>query len=436
MSIEFASARGFTWIAGSLAWLAVATTAGDELVLKEADHKSIGTALREVRDGKDAAKTEKAKKNLVDTFTRIGKAQKKPDAMQAALALTNDIGHALAFLDEHKLPGGIKIGGISNGNFEVPSGAKSDKITYAVWTPKNYKPSGEPIPAIFFIPGTKEGKNYAANPFLVENWVDPAIRDKALLVAVDMPEDTKLWGVLATDDGKQGGISYVMRTFGKIKELFAIDPDRTYIAGREIGVAVALKTAGMFPERFAGVIGQSGDAIEVAYDNYLDLPSFFAGGGTGCATFQEKTKAAGFDNCTIKQDGKDIDAFNWTQDHKRVANPTKVALVLGDPAPLQAYWVVCARQEVSPGTRVDAEIDRASNKLTIKAKNVRRVTIYFNDVMLDLDKPIKVSCNGVEHEEKVGRNLDDLVTFVNRGICDIGRVYVASKSYDIPPAKE
>jgi hypothetical protein len=417
-----------------LATFAFASVAGDEPVLKEADQRNLGSLIRSFLDAKDTKASEKARAALSDALTRLGKNLKKGDPMQAALSLTSDLGKAFYYHEDHKMSG-VHPGEIAIGSFDVAVHEKNEKVTYAVWTPKTYKASGDPLPVVLFVPGMKDGKVYGAKQFLMDNWTDQSIHDKALLVAVDMPEDPKLWGQMPTeDDEHQGGVSVVMRTFGKIRDIYTVDHDRFYLAGRETGVPVVLKIANLYPHRFAGVIGQLGDAPELAYDNFRNLPTFFAGGATGCTTFQEKTKALGFDNCTIKQDGTDVDAWTWTQDHKRIANPTKVSLVLGPP--FQAYWIVTLPQEVTAGTRVDAEVDRASNKLVINAKNVKQVTVYFNDVLLDLDKPVKVVCNGVEREDKIARNLDDLLTYIKVSTCDGGRIYVASKSYDMPPAKE
>jgi hypothetical protein len=89
---------------------------------------------------------------------------------------------------------------------------------------------------------------------------------------------------------------------------------------------------------------------------------------------------------------------------------------------------------VAGDLRVEADYDRASNRLEIKGTNAKQVTVFLNDAMLDLDKPIKVVCNGVEKEEKVSRSLDDTLNFLRRGTSDPGRLYVASRTFDLPKA--
>jgi hypothetical protein len=414
--------------------------AGDEIVLKEQNHKEIGTALRNLieAEAKDAKAGAKARATLNDVFAKTGKAAKKladpAAATQAVLAMTADLGKAIYFFDERKMSG-IKPGETTAAVIDV-EGDQPSKIGYAVWTPKTYRPNGETVPVVLCIPGMKEGKPYGAKQFLVENWVDGPIREKAVLIAIDMPADGSTWNTLFDDEGKEGGIATVMRVFGRITSTYNVDYDRIFLVGVETGLPVALRIAGMYPQRFAGVIGQRGDAGDASWENFRSLPTWFAGGGAACTAFEEKTTGAGFGNCTLQQDGNDLAAWTWASELRRTANPTKVNLVLGTPAPFQAYWLMTEPQEVEPGTRVDAEVDRAANKLTITAKGVKRVTVYFNDVLLDLDKPIIVSCNGVEREEKIARSLEDCVSYVKRRTCDGGRVYVASKVYDLPPPKD
>lgn len=416
--------------------------AGDEVVLKDKDHKDIGTALRNLieAEAKDAKAQAKARTAVSDLFVKLGKATKKATdpivATQATLSLTADLGKALYQVDERK-SSGIKPGELAGGTIETDA-AESGKLTYAVWTPKTYKPSGEPLPLMLIVPGMKEGKPYASKQFLIENWTDAASREKALLVAIDMPSDPKTWTLHKVgDEGVDGGLGLVMRVFGRISVQYNVDYDRVFLVGVETGLPVVLRIAGAYPHHFAGVIGQRGDADDASHENLRNVPTWFAGGGSGCTAWEEKTKSAGFDNCTLQQDGKDADAWAWASEKRRIANPMKVNLALGDPVPFAAYWVLTERQEHSPGTRVDAEIDRAANKLVINSRGVKRVTIFFNDLLLDLDKPVKVVCNGVEREEKIARNLDDFLGFAKRrSLCDGGRVYVASRIFDLPPPKD
>jgi hypothetical protein len=62
--------------------------------------------------------------------------------------------------------------------------------------------------------------------------------------------------------------------------------------------------------------------------------------------------------------------------------------------------------------------------------------VYVNDVLLDLDKPIKVVCNGTESTSTIPRNLERTVGLVLKGRNDPGKVYVNFKQFDLPAPKK
>ena len=80
---------------------------------------------------------------------------------------------------------------------------------------------------------------------------------------------------------------------------------------------------------------------------------------------------------------------------------------------------------------ITAEADRASNTITITGEGVESVMIYFNDELVDLDKPVKIVLNGREREDVIPRSLDDLLALIVRGTSDSGKIYVARRSYDL-----
>src|SRR5262249_30642429 len=148
-----------------------------------------------------------------------------------------------------------------------------------------------------------------------ERWTDQAMRDNAILVAVTMPADTKAWTEMAAND-KEGGLSNVLLAYMDVRRTAAIDFDRVYVAGWGEGVRVATLLGQRYPDRFAGIIGRSGDpADDAVVDNFRNLPTFFAGSGTGATSFKEKADAAKYENCTLKPEAKDAEIWAWIQDH-------------------------------------------------------------------------------------------------------------------------
>jgi hypothetical protein len=292
-----------------------------------------------------------------------------------------------------------------------------------MWVPDGYRPSSGPYPLLIAVPPMKDGKPMTGEQFLQEHWLDSAVRDAAVIAAPDMPENVDEWT-------QNAGIGRLMQTFANVRDTVAIDFDRVYLVGRGEGVHAALSLAAMFPHLFAGVVGRAGDAGPVRAENFSNLPTFFQGGGAEATAFSEA--AAEFGNCTLKPEASEDDVWAWMQEHPRNSNPAKVTLVAGKPIPNKAYWVEIPPVASDGGVVVTAEADRESNTVTVTGTGASTVTLFFNDQLVDLGKPIKLVLNGAEQEVVVPRSVDDLLRLIERGTSDPGKLYVATATYDLP----
>ena len=97
-----------------------------------------------------------------------------------------------------------------------------------------------------------------------------------------------------------------------------------------------------------------------------------------------------------------------------------------------AYWLGLPVTEPVEGRVIKASLDTSLNQITIEAKHVSSVTIYFNDLMVDMDRPVTVICNGVKNEDLIPRNFSTMMRSIYSGKSDAGRVFTASREYDIP----
>lgn len=394
--------------------------------LSESEHRALGGELKHYLDvqAKPDAKAkdkDKAKEELLKALEKIGKkrVEKDGDAVRAALALHVDLGRAVALANDYKNAPGGKV---STESFEI---RPKEKQEYALWLPPTYRATTY-MPLILVFPPMKDGKPMVPAQFLQEYWIESEVRDKAIIAVVSMPELAATWNQL------DGGLGIAMRTFGVLTERFAIDRDRVYLLGRGEGVAPAVALASMYPQRFAAVVGTAGDAGKTAPANFQNLPTYFQGAGGDATGFEQKNKELGYDNCTISAAATVAEMWAWMQSHPRIANPAKVTLAPGAPAPSKAYWVEIQPTE-GQGILITAEADRATNTVSIKASaGVPTVIIYLNDALVDLSKPVKVVLNGREQTDVIPRSVDDFLTLLNRGTCDSGMVYTARKAYDIP----
>lgn len=391
-------------------------------VLKEADHQALGEQLLEWLDSLSPQNNKKidslgAKENLRATLDKWSK--KRGVDGRNALSLTEDLGASIWYSFGYDKQKGIKKGKVAE--VEVTLGATGDEraLSYAFWAPAKYRPQDGPYPLILCIPSEGE----APTNHLTEKWVDANIRDNAILACVPMPADLAEWTTFT-------GLGHFFAVFKDVTNKYAVDFDRVYIAGRGVGVATAMEIASRFPDRFAGVVGRTGDASVLGPENFCNLPTFFAGAGKAATDFQTACKAAGHDNVTLEPAGQEPEVWAWIQGHPRQANPTRVMLRPGTPFPNRAYWLQVLPTDVE--SLITGEIDRAANKITIEAKGVTQVTVCFNDLMVDLDKPVKIACNGVEREELIPRSLDTFLDRVKETSNDPGKLYTAFRVYDVP----
>jgi hypothetical protein len=213
---------------------------------------------------------------------------------------------------------------------------------------------------------------------------------------------------------------------------YAVDFDQVFVAGKGAGVSAALELAQFFPDRWAGVIGRTGDAGDASHANYRNLPVFFAGGGIKAAEFAELMELDDFAEVVLQADAREEDIFSWIQSTRRDANPKAVTLSPRLPFPNKAYWLEIPVAEEAEGRVISAELDTSLNQITIEAKHVSTVTIYYNDVLVDMDRPVTVICNGVKNVDLIPRSFSVMMRLIYSARNDAGRFYTASREYDIP----
>ena len=417
-----------TPLAACLLSVALGQPAGAQ-ELGERDHKDLAEPIQEYLDaaGDEEQKIE-AKESLREALEKVGKrlVEKGGDPLQGALARTGDLEQALRLARPMKSK---KAGAVLEGETE----AYESPVTYKVWVPNGYKHSGDPFPVLLCLPGLGDTGPMSPDQFLTEYWNEElarTAREGALIAAVALPAEIEAWVAMRDSGGSPGGIACVMATLANLRDNYAIDPDRLYLVGRGAAAATAVHIGGLYPHLFAGVVGQAGDAGSSGWANYSNLPTLFQGGGAEATAFSEG--AAEFKNCTLLPQATCDEIWAWMQEHPRVSNPTKVTLVPGAPIPNKAYWVEVPPIDAAGDISITAEVNRADNTVTVTSQGLNRVTLYFNDELVDLDLPIKLVLNGATQEVLVPRSVDDFLSLIERGTSDSGKLYVARGTYDLP----
>lgn len=402
--------------------LPVRSATGGEDALTRSDHDALGKVIAGYVEAYTKNKNlDKARSEVAGELDKFRKRLKDRDP----LALTADLGKAYWESFAYESAKGVKKGKVADNKYADASIGMD--LAYATWAPTKYD-AKKAYPLILCIPD----KGEKPTDHLTEKWISQDIRDNAVLAAVPMPEDAALWSEVGTQ-GKWGGAAHLLSIFREVSRTYATDFDRVYVAGRGIGVAAAMTIASRNPDRFAGIIGRSGDPNDIACENFRDLPTFFAGAGAGATAFAEKCTKGGNDNCTIKPEGTESDVWSWIKDHPRISYPTQIVLLPGSPIPDRAYWLQIAPWDGQGKALIHGTIDRGANTITIDGEGVTKFSLYFNDVLVDMDKPVKVVCNGTEHTDLVPRNLGTTLDLMVRGRSDPGKIYTATKDYDLPP---
>lgn len=400
--------------------LAAPSAAAPEQELKATDHKKLA---KEVAAYFEARRDEEGIAEALESVNEaIGKLGKKLKG-RSVLALVDDLEEVLYLAQDY----GAKR--LSKGKGRVTD-MEIDHffgtLEVAIHAPKKYDGKKGPYSLLLSIPD--EGEDPSEH--LTEDWADADARENTVIVALQMPEKTEAWTELG-EQGAPGGIGTVMGTLGWMTQTVAIDMDRIFISGSGRGVATAAHIANLFPHVFAGVIGRGGDlADDFAATNFLNLPTYFSGGGGNCTDFEKAAEEAGFGNCVVKPDGSEADLWAWMAEQSRNAIPSQVAFAPTEAISNSAYWVQLEAFE--PDNCVfTANVDRESNTIDVTAEGVSNIRIYFNDRLVDMDQPVTVRVNGTEHKEKVPRNFQVMLSNAfSSG--DTGRVFTNSVSYTVP----
>jgi len=295
------------------------------------------------------------------------------------------------------------------------------KVAYRL--PKDYDPQ-QSYPLIVAIPDVDE----RPPEHLRSYWTSTEARTGAIVVCPEMPRERDEWSRVMVA-GRRGGLCHVLGALRFATEHFAVDHDRVYVAGRGKGVPAAVATGNYSPQRFAGIVGRSGDPGEIGPENFHGLPTYFASGGSRASSFRDTLRAAGIENCEQVPGAVEEDIWRWIDAHPRETYPERVTLAVGTPFPTRSYWLRVA--PIAPDARATASIDEESNTVRITAHGVSWVTLYLNDDLVDLDRPVRILCNGMEQTSIVERSMIDTLDFLHDGTSDPAMVFVAKAEIDL-----
>ena len=184
-----------------------------------------------------------------------------------------------------------------------------------------------------------------------------------------------------------------------------VDPNRVYIVGYSAGGDGVYQLAPRMSDRLAGAGMMAGHPNETVPDGLRNVAFALHVGGEDAAydrnkiAGQWKEKLAvlqkddpdGYAHQAVVHEGKShwmdreeaVD-LDWLSQFERNPYPLKIVWVQDDVLQDQYYWL--AVDEPIARTKIVASID--GQTITIQKSDVQNMTVYLNDSMLDIDKPI------------------------------------------------
>ena len=215
-----------------------------------------------------------------------------------------------------------------------------------------------------------------------------------------------------------------------------VNPDKVYLMGYSAGGDGVWRMAPRMADRWAAasmMAGHPGEASQVSLrntpfmiwmgekDSAYDRNKLAVKHGAIMDSLQQADNEGYIHETHIIQgkghwmDRVDAAAVPWMAQYKRNPYPNKVVWRQEEVTRNAFYWLSVPEKECRHKAMVVAEIDK--NVIEISESDYSRLTIYLNDDMVDLDKPITVRYNGKKvFKGKLSRTVGNMArTLEERG---------------------
>lgn len=192
-----------------------------------------------------------------------------------------------------------------------------------------------------------------------------------------------------------------------------VNPDKVYLMGYSAGGDGAYKMSPRMADRWAAASMMAGHPNGVSMLNLRNTP-FMIWMGANDSSFNRNGMAAEYgkllDDLQANDPGgyihethivadkghwmdlEDAAALPWMAKYVREPYPDKVVWCQDDVARMSFYWLAIDKCDYKNGATVIAE--RKGNVIDITQCDYPKITIYLNDAMCNLDKPVTVRYKG------------------------------------------
>ncbi len=234
-----------------------------------------------------------------------------------------------------------------------------------------------------------------------------------------------------------------------------VNPDKVYLMGYSAGGDGAWRMAPRMADRWAAasmMAGHPGEASQVSLrntpfmiwmgenDSAYDRNKLAVKHGAIMDSLQQADNEGYIHETHIIKgkghwmDRVDAAAVPWMAQYKRNPYPTKVVWRQEEVTRKAFYWLSVPEEECRHKAMVVAEIDK--NVINISESDYSRLTIYLNDDMVDLNKPVVVNYKGKKvFKGKLPRTIANMArTLAERG--DLRYMFPAMVEVELPKTKE
>ena len=188
-----------------------------------------------------------------------------------------------------------------------------------------------------------------------------------------------------------------------------VNPDKVYLMGYSAGGDGVWRIAPRMADHWAAASMMAGHPGDVRLESLRNLPFMIWCGALDAAYNRNEECAKRIDEMAALHEadpegyvyeghiveGKqhwmdlvDAAAVPWMAKFRRNPVPKKIVWVQGDEMKSAFYWLGVPKDQAAKGKRIEARID--GNTVEILSSDYTAATIYLNDKMMDLDKPVRV----------------------------------------------
>lgn len=230
-----------------------------------------------------------------------------------------------------------------------------------------------------------------------------------------------------------------------------VNPDKVYLLGYSAGGDGVWRMAPRMADRWAAASMMAGHPGEASQVNLRNTPFMIWMGEKDAAYNRnglavkhgaimdslQRADSEGYIHETHIIEGKghwmeriDTLAIDWMAKHRRNPYPDKIVWRQEEVTRKAFYWLSVPEQECRHKATVVAR--REGNVIDILESDYSRLTIYLNDEMVDLDKPVTVRYNGKKlFKGKLRRTIGNMVSTLNeRG--DLRYMFPAMVEVELP----